>query len=38
MPILETPVHTGRTLSPFFYCLGSMVEEVMRDLTSDQAS
>lgn len=38
MPILETPVHTGRTLPPFFYCLGSMVEEVMPDLTSDQAS
>ena len=37
MSILETPVHTGRTLSPFLYCLESMVE-VMGDLTSDQTS
>jgi hypothetical protein len=37
MSILETPVHTGRTLSPFLL-LESMVDEVIGDLASDQAS
>ena len=37
MSILETPVYIGRTLSPFLL-LESMVDEVIGDLASDQAS
>ena len=38
MSILETLVHTGRSLPAFFCGLESMADEVMGDFTSNQAS